>query len=545
MRRFNSPPSAPRSNPATPQRTWQPTFGIVFNSAGPTSRPLTTIATEIEQDHILHSNAEDDYVLDRGDINSVPFLTNIVSEKAANEAPIAAKVEEEPLPEDPEQNELPQSTTTYKMSEDVFRAAKNADPGSADSYWSHILYRGPEINGVARKVKVHYCKSKHTTERVCREYFKDKKVLGFDIEWKPESTKNHGPKKNVSLIQLACEERIALFHIALYQGDKIEDLVAPTLKKIMEDASIAKVGVAIKADCTRLRKFLDIHSQGIFELSHLYKLVKFSSTKEVNLINKRLVSLAVQVQDHLHLPLFKGEVRGSDWSLPVPLRMDQIIYAASDSYAGIHLYDTMEIKRKALDPTPPRPYFAEENKPIRLAQGVEIPTDDELDGEEPEQSTFTTKRTTKFSSTYLANASESLEMDPDFEALPSTTAAAAQPTTRSKSAPSKLASPPQDPLVAEASAQADLYRATHHQNRAAPSSLRCYFLWHHNPDLSIQDIAALLREVPLQTSTVINYILDSVKVEKLPFEKERLKEVLGFLPKEVVQSRYRTLARNS
>jgi hypothetical protein len=503
---------------------------------------LTTIATEIEQDLILHSNAEDAYVLARGDIKSAQISTNIVSEKAADEAPTATKVEEELLPEDPEQNELPQSTTTYKMSEDVFRAAKNADPRSADSYWSHTLYRGPEVDGVAPKVKVHYCKSKHTTERVCQEYFKDKKILGFDIEWKPESTKNHGPKKNVSLIQLACDERIALFHIALYQGDKIEDLVAPTLKKIMEDASITKVGVAIKADCTRLRKFLDIHSQGIFELSHLYKLVKFSSTEEVNLINKRLVSLAVQVQDHLHLPLFKGEVRGSDWSLPVPLRMDQIIYAASDSYAGIHLYDTMEIKRKALDPTPPRPYFAEENKPIRLAQGVEIPTDDELDGEEPEQIT-STKRTTKFSSKYLANASESLEMDPDFEALPSTSPATAPPTTRSKFAPSKLVSPPKDPLVAEAGAQADLYRATHHQNRAAPSSLRCYFLWHHNPDLSIQEIAALLRDVPLQTSTVINYILESVKVEKLPFDKERLKEVLGFLPKEVVQSRYRTLAR--
>lgn len=498
---------------------------------------MTTInGSEVEQDLILHSNVEEDYVLAESGIRAAQDLPSVPSEKV-DEASGVEKMEEEDL----EQNELPQSTASYRMSEEAFRVAKNADSGSADSYWSHTLYRGPAVDGVQPKVKVHYCKSKHTTERVCQQYFRDKKVLGFDIEWKPDSSKNHGAKKNVSLIQLACEDRIALFHIALYAGDKIEDLVAPTLKEIMEDATISKVGVAIKADCTRLRKYLNIHPKGIFELSHLHKLVKYSSTKEVKLINKRLVSLAVQVQEHLHLPLFKGEVRGSDWSLPVPLQMDQIIYAASDSYAGIQLYDTMEIKRQALNPTPPRPYFAEDNKPIRLAEGVEIPTDEELDGEEPEPLVSTKKQTTKFSSTYLANASESLELDPDFEIAPPILPVTTPPTTGSKSAPPKASS--KDSRVVQAGGQADAYRATHHQNRAAPSSLRCYFLWHHNPDLSVQDIAALLREVPLQTSTVINYILESVKLEKLPYEKERLKEVLAFLPKEVVQSRYRTLAK--
>jgi acid phosphatase family membrane protein YuiD len=73
--------------------------------------------------------------------------------------------------------------------------------------------------------------------------------------------------------------------------------------------------------------------------------------------------------------------------------------------------------------------------------------------------------------------------------------------------------------------------------------LRCYFLWYHNPDLSLPDIAALLREIPLQTTTVVNYILEAARAEKLPFEKERLRDVLGELPKEVVAGRYRTLSR--
>lgn len=72
-------------------------------------------------------------------------------------------------------------------------------------------------------------------------------------------------------------------------------------------------GVGIKADCTRLRRFLNINSKGLFELSHLYKLVKFS-TGDVKKINKMLVSLAQQVQEHLQLPLEKGDVRTGDWS---------------------------------------------------------------------------------------------------------------------------------------------------------------------------------------------------------------------------------------
>ena len=81
-------------------------------------------------------------------------------------------------------------------------------------------------------------------------------------------------------------------------------------------------GVAIKADCTRLRKFLSIDSHGLFELSHLYKLVKFSSG-DVKKINKALVSLAQQVQEHLQLPLAKGDVRMSDWSNNQDLTYEQ------------------------------------------------------------------------------------------------------------------------------------------------------------------------------------------------------------------------------
>lgn len=177
-------------------------------------------------------------------------------------------------------------------------------------YWQYSLYQGPS----GERIKIHYCKSKENSEDIAK-LFLNEEVIGFDIEWKQAATAEHGIRKNVSLVQIASEDRIALFHISRYaKGESVEDLVAPTLKIIMESPNITKVGVSIKADCTRLRKFMEIDSRGIFELSHLYKLVKHASDSP-ELINKKLVSLAQQVGDHLQLPLYKGTVvRNSDWS---------------------------------------------------------------------------------------------------------------------------------------------------------------------------------------------------------------------------------------
>lgn len=180
---------------------------------------------------------------------------------------------------------------------------------SGNIYWQYNLYQGP----AGEKVKVHYCRNKESSERIAK-LFLDKSVIGFDIEWKAQASAAEGTKKNVSLIQFASEERIALFHIARFGKDgNLDDLVPPSLKRIMETPEITKVGVAVKADCTRLRKFMGIEARGLLELSHLYKLIKFSSG-DVKKINKTLVSLAQQVEEHLLLPMWKGEVRSSDWS---------------------------------------------------------------------------------------------------------------------------------------------------------------------------------------------------------------------------------------
>ena len=386
-----------------------------------------------------------------------------------------------------------ENTPAFTIPADVLAKAKAAEAGTPDSFWTHKLYAGPD----SAKIRVHYCKSKHTTENVLQRYFLNKPVLGFDIEWKIGATQYSSPKKNVSLIQIATEDRIILSHIGLFPKDSVDDLVAPTLRKIMEDPNVLKCGVAIKADCTRMRKYLGVDVKGIFELSHLHRLVKFSESGEYDLINKRLCSLTEQAECHLGLPIFKGEVRGSDWS--EALSMDQILYAASDAYAGYVIFQELERKRRALSPCPPRPYPAEENKPIRLASGVEIASSAAEDAAED------APRATSAGAPHQDQANElNLECDDSAEA--------AETPAKSK-AKAKKEEKVVEPMVEKASQFALAYRAAYPKTTASPAQIRAWHIWYHNPSLSIDDIAAKLRDPPLQSATVLNYILEALRLE--------------------------------
>ena len=423
----------------------------------------------------------------------------------------------------------------------------------------HAVYQGPGSDG--DKVKVYYCKTKATSERVA-QLFVDEPVLGFDIEWKKNAAASEGISKNVSLIQLASESRIALFHIARFsRADNIEEFTIPSLKKIMEDRRINKVGVAVKGDCTRLRRYLNIESQGIFELSHLYKLVKFSSG-DVKKINKMLVSLAQQVEEHLGLPLWKGEeVRSGDWdkdldykqiqcrsSCPTFSLFELVVCeteyfqdAASDSYAGFQLYHILEAKRKNLIPTPPRPAHAELDLPIRLANGQTVAAWNEtVDAtEEPDMEI---ESDTDISVNELAHDFTNFEIgssnlegtgsktghnEKKFHSanLPSASAASSSPVSASlpvtKRTPIPSYEPPQQACVVRANKWVAAYSGSISKSRkidAKPADLRAYYLWHHER-LPIREITRVYHGKQLELSTVVAYIFNAIRLENLPFDR--------------------------
>lgn len=274
---------------------------------------------------------------------------------STSEAPSEAKAK---VPEEP------QTVLSYQIPPKDFRDAAMASPNSNAAYWSHNLYKNPEN----QKPVVYYCQSYDAAESKA-QLFLNEKVLGFDMEWEVgSSTKSDNPniKRAVSLIQIAAEDKIGLFQIARFRNAKTaEEHMPPSLRKILESKEIVKAGVNISGDATRLKKCLNVEMRGIFELSHLFRVVKESKKWPVNF---RLVSLGMQVQEILMLPLKKDDVRVSAWSKE--LNLQQTGYAAADAYAGLRLFWRLEELRRGMRPKPPpRPGFYEEWGPLVLGDG--------------------------------------------------------------------------------------------------------------------------------------------------------------------------------
>lgn len=103
-----------------------------------------------------------------------------------------------------------------------------------------------------------------------------------------------------------------------------------------------------------------------------------------------------------------------------------------------------------------------------------------------------------------------------------------------------------DTMIAAADAKIAQRRASRPDNRlfASPSALRTFYLWQANDNLSPADVAKLLRDPPLQIGTVIGYILDAIKAEKLTFPTDRLqKEVLSLLHPTLASGKYSAIVK--
>ncbi|ORX96970.1 hypothetical protein BCR34DRAFT_497317, partial [Clohesyomyces aquaticus] len=154
-------------------------------------------------------------------------------------------------------------------------------------WWNRALYRGPKDQAV----QILYAKTKAESEAIAKQFL-NKPIVGFDMEWPWDSEKRKRLQDKVGLIQIACEDMIGLFHIGLHIGRTCDDIIAPSLRKIIESPNITKTGVAVlNADFSRLIKFFGLKPKAAFELSHLHRLVTFGPRKP-ELITTKLVKLA-------------------------------------------------------------------------------------------------------------------------------------------------------------------------------------------------------------------------------------------------------------
>ena len=426
----------------------------------------------------------------------------------------------------------------YHIPISILQSGMRASPQTPAAYWSYDLYR----NSSNDRVKLHYCVTKRSVELVCK-YFLNQPVLGFDMEWDVQG--RSGFKNKVSLIQLASEDRIALFHVSLFEDEDVHADSLPTLKAIMESKSVIKAGVSIKGDCTRLRKNIGIEACGLIELSHLHNLVKYSSTQPEK-VSKRAVALAVQVEEHLQLPLHKGDVRESDWTQR--LSAEQMIYAASDAYAGYRLFHGLEEKRLKLYPVPPRPAYADLGLPIKLAEKSHANNCETLN-KGPGIGNERTLPTDELTNPVPIIISKSTETQGDPIPFTYSSAGLENRSSLSTSAqnarhviPGRGTARFSDcPEIQEAEAWIEKWRAARSPSvalRISVANLRVYALWHAQ-SLELCRIASMLRDPPLQLSTVSCYLLECLKTEKLPFDESRIPDVIKLIPRFLVHGKYK------
>lgn len=249
-------------------------------------------------------------------------------------------------------------------------------------WWNYGLYRGPRN----QKPRLQYARSKAVAEEIARE-FQQEDVLGFDMEWPcfdGNSLEEDRLQDKVGLIAIACETKIALFHLGAYTGKKPKDFIGPELRAIIESPRIKKAGVNIlAADFGRLREWFELEPQGAVELSHLHNLDSYGRGQTSH-CTTRLCALDKLVQTYLHLPLRKSSVRMSNWGQRKQLNREQKAYAASDAYAGFMLYHYLNSFRLSIEPSPPPPpLYAERYKWIELPRrGTELLLELDNPGEE-------------------------------------------------------------------------------------------------------------------------------------------------------------------
>lgn len=145
-------------------------------------------------------------------------------------------------------------------------------------------------------------------------------VLGFDTETKPVFKK--GQKRNkVALLQLSTVNDAFLI--------KLNEIGLPNaIRDILANPKVLKVGVAIAEDARLLQQHNQFKANGFFELQ--------TYVKEFGIENfslKKLVAIVLNFQ-------ISKKQQISNWE-KIPLTKAQELYAATDAWAGILIYNKL------------------------------------------------------------------------------------------------------------------------------------------------------------------------------------------------------------
>lgn len=163
------------------------------------------------------------------------------------------------------------------------------------------------------------------------EWLSHEKIIGFDTETRPTFKK--GQSNHVALMQLSTHDTCYLFRL-----NRIG--FAQPLKRLLEDETLLKVGISLKDDFCMLGRL----NSGQFTPRNFIELQKF--VKPYGIEDQSLQKIYAIV---IGKKISKGQ-RLSNWEAD-HLTESQQLYAATDAWSCIKIYETLKSKDFRFPPT--------------------------------------------------------------------------------------------------------------------------------------------------------------------------------------------------
>ncbi|XP_051492445.1 exonuclease mut-7 homolog isoform X3 [Apus apus] len=214
------------------------------------------------------------------------------------------------------------------------------------------------------RANIHFLQTWEETLQCWEKVLRPGQVVGIDMEWKPSFGMVGKPR--VSLLQIAVKDEVFLLDLPkLLEQAETEDekeKLPHFIQMLYSDAAITKLGYGMSGDLSSLTatwsalKDTDKQVRGVVDLLKVDKQLQKSSTDwkkdswKVDALSPEQScgdrgfrqpekGLSLLVQHVLGKPLDKTE-QLSNWEKR-PLREEQILYAASDAYCLLEVYEKL------------------------------------------------------------------------------------------------------------------------------------------------------------------------------------------------------------
>ncbi|NXL51100.1 MUT7 Exonuclease, partial [Podilymbus podiceps] len=200
------------------------------------------------------------------------------------------------------------------------------------------------------RANIHFLQTWEETLECWGKVLQPGQIVGIDMEWRPSFGMVGKPR--VSLLQIALKDEVFLLDLPrLLEQAETEDekeKLPHFIQMLYSDAAITKLGYGMSGDLNSLAatwsalKDTDKQAQGVVDLLRVDKQVDVLSPEqsyEDRGFRQPEKGLSLLVQHVLGKPLDKSE-QLSNWEKR-PLREEQILYAASDAYCLLEIYEKL------------------------------------------------------------------------------------------------------------------------------------------------------------------------------------------------------------